>query len=75
MATRTTLDTLLLDPCTTLAEVAALHPASQRGAARASLDCRTGRGRTVGVIRGGRADAPQDVADSLGRIGRGKAGG
>ncbi len=75
MATsRTTLDTLLLDPCATLAEVAALLPASQRGAARASLDCRTGSGRTIGVIRGSRTDAAQDVSDPLGRLARGKAG-
>ncbi len=74
MATsRTTLDTLLLDPCATLAEVAALLPASQRGAVRASLDCR-GMGRTIGVIRGSRTDAAQDVSDPLGRLARGKAG-
>lgn len=75
MATsRTALDTLLLDPCATLAEVAALLPASQNGAALVRVDCRSGRGRTVGVIRGSRTDAAQDAADSFGRLGREKAG-
>ena len=73
-STRTALDTLLLDPCATLAEVAALLPASQRGVALVRVDRCNGRGRTFGIIRGSRANAAQDVADAFGRFGREKAG-